>query len=55
MANGGLVSYTSTDQFGDFRVGEGLTINEAAGVITGTTFEKSLFAIMTPYILALEN
>lgn len=55
MTNGGFVSFTSTDQFGDFRVGEGLTINEAAGVITGTTFEKSLFAIMTPYILALEN
>jgi hypothetical protein len=55
QANGGIVNWTSTDQFGDFRIGAGLTINEEAGIITGTTFEKSLFAIMTPYILALEN
>ena len=55
MANGGRVNYTSTDQFGDFRVGEGLMINEVAGVIEGTTFDKSLFAVLTPYILALEN
>lgn len=55
QANGGVVNWTSTDQFGDFRIGGGLLINEAAGVISGTTFERSLFAIMTPYILALEN
>lgn len=55
MANGGRVNYTSTDQFGDFRVGEGLMINEQAGIIEGTTFDKSLFAVMTPYILALEG
>ena len=55
QANGGIVNWTSTDQFGDFRIGAGLVINEEAGIITGTTFEKSLFTIMTPYILALEN
>jgi hypothetical protein len=53
--NGGRVNFTSTDQFGDFRIGGGLTINEEAGVIEGTTFDKSLFAVLTPFILALEG
>lgn len=53
--NGGIVNWTSTDQFGDFRIGEGLTVNEEAGVIEGPAFEKGLFAVLTPYILALEN
>jgi hypothetical protein len=54
-SNGGRVNYTSTDQFGDFRIGDGLLISEEAGVIEGTTFDKSLFAVLTPYILALEG
>jgi hypothetical protein len=54
-ANGGRVNYTSTDQFGDFRIGPGLLISEEAGVIEGTTFDRSLFAVLTPYILALEG
>ena len=53
--NGGRVNYTSTDQFGDFRIGDGLLISEEAGVIEGTTFDRSLFAVLTPYILALEG
>jgi len=53
--NGGRVNYTSTDQFGDFRIGDGLTISEEVGVIEGETFDRSLFAVLTPYILALEN
>jgi hypothetical protein len=53
--NGGIVNWTSTDQFGDFRVGTGLVINEEAGTIAGSSFEKGLFAVLTPYILALEN
>ena len=55
QTNGGRVNFTSTDQFGDFRIGSGLLINEEAGVIEGTTFDKSLFAVLTPYILALEG
>ena len=51
----GLVVFTSTDQLGDFRIGADLTINRAAGRIEGETFERSLFAILTPYILALEG
>ena len=53
--NGGRVNYTSTDQFGDFRIGSGLLISEEAGVIEGPTFDRSLFAVLTPYILALEG
>ena len=53
--NLGLVVFTSTDQLGDFRIGSELTIKRAAGRIEGETFERSLYAILTPYILALEG
>jgi len=53
--NGGRVNFTSTDQFGDFRIGGGLVIKEEAGIIEGVTFDRSLFAVLTPYILALEG
>ena len=53
--DGGIVNWTSTDQFGDFRIGEGLVIKEEAGIIEGPAFEKGLFVVLTPYILALEN
>jgi len=51
--NGGKVYYTGTDQKGDFRIGNDLVINNSIGTISGRTFTKSLFAIMTPYILAI--
>lgn len=54
MLDGGKVFFTSTDQNGDFRIGEGLVINQATGTLTGRTFEKSLFATMTPFILSIE-
>lgn len=50
---GGAVYYTSTDHKGDFRIGDELLINRASGTINGRTFNKSLFAVMTPYILAI--
>jgi hypothetical protein len=53
--NGGNVFFTSTDQRGDFRIGGDLTINRADGTITGRTFNRSLFAVLTPYILAIEG
>jgi hypothetical protein len=53
--NGGRVYYTSTDQKGNFKIGGDLTIDRGLGTITGITFDKSLFAVMTPYILALEG
>jgi hypothetical protein len=54
-ANGGKVYYTGTDQEGDFRIGGELVINRTSGTIEGTTFDRSLFAVLTPYILAIED
>jgi hypothetical protein len=51
----GKVFFTSTDQNGDFRIGPGLVISQATGVLSGRTFTKSLFANMTPFILAIEQ
>ena len=51
--NGGLVVYTSTDQSGNFRIGEGVVINQQTGTISGNFYSRSLFANVTPFILAL--
>ena len=51
--NGGLVIFTSTDQAGNFKIGEGVVINQLEGSITGDAYNRSLFANITPYILAL--
>lgn len=51
--NGGKVVYTSTDQSGNFRIGDGLQINQNTGTISGRSFTKSLFSEITPFILAL--
>lgn len=49
----GKVFFTSTDQNGDFRIGPGLVISQATGVLSGRTFTKSLFANLTPFVLAI--
>jgi hypothetical protein len=51
--NGGIVVFTSTDQSGNFRIGEGVVINQQTGTISGNFYSKSLFANVTPFILAL--
>jgi hypothetical protein len=51
--NGGLVVFTSTDQAGNFRIGDGVVINQQTGTISGTFYSKSLFSSLTPFILAL--
>jgi hypothetical protein len=53
--SGGKVFFTSTDQNGDFRIGPGLVISQATGVLSGRTFTRSLFANLTPFILAIEG
>jgi hypothetical protein len=53
--NGGIVVYTSTDQGGNFRIGDGVVINQATGQISGRDFTKALFTTMTPFILALSD
>jgi len=52
--NGGKVPFTSTDQGGNFRISEGITINQNTGTISGQAFSKSLQAEVTPLILALQ-
>lgn len=54
-SNGGIVYFTSTDQFGNFRIGEDLVINFNTGTLSGRTFTKSLYAQITPFVLALSN
>ena len=51
--DGGQVVYTSTDQDGNFRIGDGVVIDQAAGSVTGDIYVKSLFSQVTPFILAL--
>jgi hypothetical protein len=53
--NGAVITYTSTDQKGNFKVGSGFIVNQATATITGDAFYKSLFAQMTPYILAISG
>jgi hypothetical protein len=51
--NGGLTIFTSTDQAGQFRIGDGVIIDQQTGTISGNFYSKSLFSTMTPFILAL--
>jgi hypothetical protein len=53
--DGGKIFYSSTDQFGNFQIGGELSFINAKGIIQGRTFNRSLFSVMTPYILALEG
>jgi hypothetical protein len=50
---GGLVVYSSTNQSGNFKIGDGVTINQNTSSITGSAYTKSLLSTMTPYILSL--
>jgi hypothetical protein len=52
---GGRVYHSSGDEAGDFFVGRDFKINQATGTITGRTFSKSLFGLITPFTLALEK
>ena len=53
--NGGEVIYTSTDQKGNFRIGDDVTINQLTGTISGRAFSQSLLNTVTPIIIALGN
>ncbi len=55
MRRGGRIYYTSTDHKGDFRIGEGLVINQNTGTLSGRVFAKSLFALVTPFVLSIES
>ena len=53
--DGGTVTYTSTDQSGNFNIGDGVVINQSTGQISGRDFTKALFTTVTPFILALTD
>lgn len=50
----GFVAFTSTDQAGDFRIGEELTIVQETATIEGDTFKRAILTLVTPLILSLE-
>lgn len=51
--NGGLVVYTSTDQRGDFRIGDDVAVDQSTATISGRAFSQSLLNTVTPLIIAL--
>jgi len=53
--NGGEVVYTSTDQAGNFKIGDGVVVNQLTGTISGRSFSQSLLNTVTPLIIALGN
>jgi len=53
--DGGVCYFTFTNESGDFKIGADFTINQATGTITGRAFDRSLFALVTPFVLSLEG
>ena len=53
-SDGGKVFVTLTDEKGDFKVGTDFTIRQATGTIEGRTFRRSIFSLITPFVLSLE-
>ena len=51
--DGAQVPFTSTDQKGNFDIGEGFQINQPTSTIRGRDFSKAIQAEITPIILAL--
>ncbi len=54
MREGGSVTFTSTDQSGNFRIGDGVIIDQSTGTIGGVAFSRGLYAQITPLIIALQ-
>ncbi len=53
--NGGQVVYTSTNQAGNFQIGDDIRINQLTGTISGRAFSQSILNTVTPLIIALGN
>ena len=51
--NGAQIPFTSTDQKGNFDIGEGIQVNQTTSTITGRDFSRAIQAEVTPLILAL--
>jgi hypothetical protein len=50
---GGQVIYTSTNQSGNFKIGDGVVINQLTGTISGRAYNQSILSTVTPIIVAL--
>ena len=51
--DGGVVVHTSTDEKGNFKIGNDFVINQQTGTVSGASFNKSIQATLTPLIIAL--
>jgi len=51
--DGAQIPFTSTDQRGNFDIGEGIQIDQTTSTIRGRDFSKAIQAEVTPLILAL--
>jgi len=54
FSNDGVVYFTSTNQAGNFRVGNDFTIVQETGTIEGDTFKRAILTLVTPLVLSLE-
>ena len=52
---GGSIVYTSTDQAGNFNIGDDFVINQFTGTVTGRSFDQSVLNKVTPLIIALDS
>ena len=50
---GGQVIYTSTNQAGNFKIGDGVVINQLTGTISGRAYSQSVLNTVTPLFIAL--
>ena len=50
---GAQIPFTSTDQKGNFDIGEGIQIDQTTSTIRGRDFARAIQAEVTPLILAL--
>ena len=53
--DGGSIVYTSTDQAGNFNIGDDLVINQFTGTVSGRSFDQSVLNKVTPLIIALDS
>jgi len=51
--NGARIPFTSTDQAGNFKIGNGIIIDQTTSTIRGRDFSRAIQAEVTPLILAL--
>ena len=51
--DGAQIPFTSTDQKGNFDIGEGIQVNQTTSTISGKDFSRAIQAEVTPLILAL--